>query len=167
MKRGLNQRGFSVVEVIIGIAILIVGVLPVMSLLVSTNRNQVQFDAEVTSAMAAQDLLAVIRQLKWDENSGNPPAFTASRSSIGLDGGEAAAADFDDIDDYHAYSDSFDSKFRRVVQVNYVNVVLNGAVTAAGGPTDYKLVRVTVNWNTPAGPAGETTDVLLVNGVTQ
>lgn len=142
------------------VSILIVGILPVMSLLVNTNRGQQRFEREVSGAMAMQDLFAKIRTYKWDENSGNS-AYTNSRSAIGFEPSETVA---DDVDDFNGYSDKFDGMTRTVL-VKYVNLALNGSVSDAANPSDYKLIRVTVSKPTPSGPMSESSETILVNGV--
>jgi MSHA pilin protein MshD len=66
-------------------------------------------------------------------------------------------ANWDDIDDYNGLTESPPrdvrniiipnaEKFTRRVTVRYVNVPDGGAITAAGGTTDYKEVVVEVDW---------------------
>lgn len=92
----------------------------------------------------------------------NPDTDGSNGAKIG--GGVPANA-WDDIDDYNGLNEfpprdvannviasacfptvPLTPKFTRTVAVRYVNVPDGGQITAAGGTTDYKEIRVTVDW---------------------
>jgi hypothetical protein len=173
----LNRRGFSIVEAMMGITVLMIGIVPVMSFLVSTNRGYTRVDGEVSAAMAGFELLTTIRGERWDENStpagnaGRVISYLAagSRSDIGPDVGETTIDTFDDVDDYNEYTDKFGSRYTRTVLVKYINADFDGGTNAYtfsdAAKSDYKLIRVTVTWTGAKGPTSETMETICVNGV--
>ena len=155
-------------ELMIAIAVVMVAVLPLLQGVVNSHNNVVRHRTKLAGIMQGQSLLEEIKAEKWDESTTEGTTYTTTRSNIGRDDGEAegAAADFDDVDDYHNYEHQTTLGYTRKVQVTYVNADLNGGVEAAGAgvKTDYKLVEVTVTWKINDETKTEKVSSVCANG---
>lgn len=168
----LNKpSGLSVVELVIGVVILLIGVAPLLVVVLGTHDRIVSRQAQANSVRDAKNLLTMINNLKWDENTPSAGTYLSLGSAsvtLGLDGGEAAdRSDADDVDDYHGYSESPEEGVSLVVAVEYVNVVENAQVTVSGSPTDYKRIRITATAKTGKGNLVDIVDSIRANGVVQ
>ncbi|MEE8224925.1 MAG: hypothetical protein V3R42_04315 [candidate division NC10 bacterium] len=150
-----NQRGTTLIDLIVVIVIVALAVPPMMGLLIQVMR-QSTFGVTVTRANhLASTLFEEMRSKRGDENA------TAASATLGPDPGETRAT-YDDVDDYHGLDESppkdslgndlaGSAGFRQQVSVCYVaNTDLD---TCIGGPTLYKRITVTVT--DPEGRASE------------
>ncbi|MEE9522808.1 MAG: hypothetical protein V3W05_08370 [candidate division NC10 bacterium] len=150
-----NQRGVTLIDLIVIIVIVAIALPPMIGLLIQVTR-QSTFGVTVTRANhLASTLFEEIRSKRGDETAGAPS------TTLGPEFGENRAS-YDDVDDYHGLDESppkdslgndvADSGgFRQQVSVCYVaNTDLD---TCIGGPTLYKRITVTVT--DPEGRASE------------
>lgn len=110
------SRGFTLIELIVGIVLLSVALTGILGLLVNQAPQAVDPVQQVRAAQLAQRILSEALQTSFDEHSdhnggrfrcgetvGTPPvtypACTAM-ASYGPDGGEARPYQFNDVDDY-------------------------------------------------------------------
>ena len=150
-----NQRGVTLIDLIVIIVIVAIALPPMIGLLIQVTR-QSTFGVTVTRANhLASTLFEEMRSKRGDENA------TAASATLGPDPGETRAT-YDDVDDYHGLDESppkdslgtdlaGSGGFRQQVSVCYVaNTDLD---TCIGGPTLYKRITVTVT--DPEGRASE------------
>ncbi len=142
-----NQRGVTLIDVILVIVIMALAIPPMMALFIQTTR-QGTFGVTVTHANhLAAALYEEIRSKQWDENG------DAASATLGPEGGETRAT-YDDVDDYHGLDESppqdstgtnfagFDG-YRQQVSVCYVaNTDLDSCVES--GTSNYKRITITV-----------------------
>jgi prepilin-type N-terminal cleavage/methylation domain-containing protein len=175
-----NQQGFSLAELLVAVAIFLVGIVGIGKFFTSIRVGTAMASNDTAAALMAKNLLEMLRSKKWDASSANvmtgPPSYVAaaSRSPIGPDGAETALPQasrlilFDDIDDFHNYTDRPNEVFTRSVEVKYVVVspVTGGDVTDSpgGAVTDFKLVRIKVSW-TDKTEHSQTIQAVMANGV--
>ncbi len=168
-----DARGVTLVELMLALAIILLVIAPLVKALYQGMKGSVRFGDTNKAIQLAQELTEEIKQKKWDETTPIGGGATTTPSAIGIDGGETAGnkTTYDDIDDYnglveHPPKDINNveipntSHFTRWVAVQYVNIPMANSpavnlVQAVAGPTDYKLVTVTVTWD------GYTTPVVL------
>ncbi len=139
--RSLN-RGFSIIDMIMGLGILAVAIVGIMT----AQRAYVSMSSEVEVKLRAISLgnsvMNVIRMHRFDENVSDPWG-----ASLGTDTGETTSADYDDIDDYAGAtwdfsSDGFEgySVLTRVFNVNLTSSWLDSVNVR----TNYKRILVHV-----------------------
>jgi MSHA pilin protein MshD len=160
----IKKKGFTAIEIVIATAILCVGLIPVVASFLKVSAGVSDRVVERTALLQAQGLLDEIRLLNWDETTTDPTVLS-SYSAIGLDAGESLpSTGIDDVDDYNGYTDTPLPGYTRSVTVEYSSAAVNGSVITSVGPTNFKMVRVSV---TRTGPPNVTKTVgtLLVNGV--
>ncbi len=155
-----NQRGFTLIDLILTIVIVALAVPPMMALFIQAT-SQGTFGVSMTRANhLASTLYEEIRAKPGDENG------DAASTTLGPDTGENRAT-YDDVDDYHGLDESppQDSQastiagftaFRQQVSVCYVdpNIDLD---TCQGGVSNYKRITVTVT-----DPEGRSTQLVTV-----
>lgn len=154
-----NQRGVTLIDLILVIIIVSLAVPPMMALLIQGTR-QSTFGVTVSRANSlASALLEEMRSKRGDENA------TSASMTLGPEFGENRTT-YDDVDDYHGLDESppKDSLgndlagyagFRQQVSVCYVaNTNLD---TCVGGISLYKKVTVTVT-----DPEGRSTQLVTV-----
>ncbi len=155
-----NQRGVTLIDLILVIIIVSLAVPPMMALLMEGTRLST-FGVTVTRANGmASTLFEEVRSKRWDENTDG----TAS-ATLGPDGESRAA--FDDVDDFDGLDESppkdslgsdlaASAGFRQQVSVCYVdpNVDLD---TCQGGTSNYKKITVTAT-----DPEGRATQLVTV-----
>lgn len=143
-----RNRGFTLVEVIIAIAVTATGLVAVMSLM-----PELTATAETSSDIATAVGLA---QLLIEEIDTAPFEDPADNCTFGpeADEMESSRADFDDVDDYQGYADAPPedrngnpdtdyAEYSRSVEV--VNLDASDlSITCPDGTTDVKRVTVTV-----------------------
>ena len=158
-----ESKGLTLIEIMLAMTILVKAIIPLMKMLGDALRGAQTFGDISIATQLAQDLMEEIKSKKWDENQPDDGSETTAYSAFPfvVDGGEPP---YDDIDDYNGYSDMVDNKFMRSVDVFYVNVPDSGLITGSGVPTDFKQIRITVEWpEHTTDPA--TADPLLINTV--
>lgn len=158
-----NSAGFTLIEILLALAILVVAI-PIIATLFPWGLRQSAESVDQTRAVfLAQELIEEAITRKWDENA-TPPGKTNSPSTIGVDAGEVAGdrTTFDDLDDFDNFVDNpmhdatgstlvgFEG-FWAQVDVNYVGsdkAALDlETLLGAGAGTDFKRIDVTVSWN--------------------
>lgn len=144
-------RGFTLAEVLLASAILSLATLAVVQA-VSAGQSQTLGALKRSRANALADVLL-------EEILSKPYADPEGQTGFGPDTGESARADFDNIDDYHGYTEpagaladhagqvysSGYQGFERSVSV----VALTNSVADLGG--DHAGVQVTVTVSEPSG----------------
>lgn len=161
-ERWRSSGGFTLIEILLSLAILVLAIPVLASLFPWGMRQPAEARERSQAVFLAQELLEEILTQKWDENA-TPPGKTNSPSTIGLDAGEVASdrTTFDDLDDYDNVVDNpmHDSQgttlaafplFWSQVQVDYVGSDKSAldldTPLGLGAGTDFKKVEVTVNW---------------------
>ncbi len=168
--RLLTRTGMTLVEMAIATAILTVAVLPLFFLLNRSIKEVMYYNRSTTATKLGQELMEEILSMpKWDENadagkkialgSATTVANLGHTADNGGAGEDYGSGEYDDIDDYNGFVDpaadaegyiiaGSGSKYHREVKVEYVAVPDAGNVpaVAAGAPTNYKRIRITVTW---------------------
>lgn len=154
--RRYQPRGLTLMEVTV--STLIVGFLMVAALqsVGNTSRTWTTTNSLVDGQALAQDLMREILSQRYSDPSYSTP------STWGVEAGETNRVTFDDIDDYHGWSESppknasgtaltgYDGWSRSVV-VSKINTL--DYSTRSSGSTDTGLRSVTVTATSPAGKA--------------
>ena len=100
-----------------------------------------------------------IRSRRFDENSG--PIWT-NPGELGIDDGETTLAQFDDIDDFHLYTqeqiDDY-SGFSISVEVTYADEQQGFNIPDPNAATNFKRVSVTVSH----GILPDVTDIMIIS----
>ena len=156
-----GQGGLSLVELMVALAVIAVGVLPLFSSLSKVRGDGVIHALRVQALQTADSLLEEIRDKRWDEATVDEFAYLASPSAIGPDA--ESPAEFDDVDDYHGYEETVGT-IRLSVAVDYVSVVDGSELQPSAFPTDYKRVRVSAAWGANV-PRQVSVETILANGV--
>ena len=166
-----KNRGFTLIEMIIGIVVFSLSLSIILSLIGPAEENSADQIHQIKASELAQSLIDDIMSRSFDENSDragglircddnqNGTADIACTSVMGPDAGEDTRSDFDDVDDFHNYSEKIDStddpldggyaSFEILVTVQYDGVKVRLAQRLA------KRISVTVT--TPLGTAIEFT----------
>lgn len=175
---GRYKSGVTLVEILVAIAILVLGVLPLMKMLRDGLYGVASSGFNSKASNIGQEVIEVIKQKKWAEEC---PTFTstaplAGLSAIGPNALENPAGTYttltipttswDDIDDFHGsvFTRRIGDKgvqFDVKIAVNYATLpaLANGglgAITQVAGPTNYKIIIASITWTgttgTPGGP---------------
>lgn len=169
-KSHARQRGFNLIEVVIGLVLLSLALLYITNVLSGFSRQSVDPIQQVRAAELGHALLNEILGKAFDENSNSGGSALrcsdqaggpACSATMGPDGSESDPDDFDDVDDYHGFSDT-DQLLDSAVsyQSIYANYSLAVSVAYDNNPENdatsdhiyaYKLITVTVT--TPNGEA--------------
>lgn len=191
-KTAKNNKGMTMVELMMAVAIILLVVMPLTKVLLKSLQGSMSFGDSNKAVQLAQDLMEEMKQKKWDENEpaggGQTPA--GSYTAIGrngvetnpdLTGANGAKLTWNDVDDYNGLietpaRDSQNNiislqmkdglpynKFRRQVEVVYVNVPDGGSISLAGGTTDYKQITVWVDWEGRVSGSSVTVTTIRAN----
>jgi len=141
----LKRKSVTLLELII---ILVVFALVMPPFLISLNTSTLKLaQAEVmtTSVIVGRSLLEEIISKGFDANTTNPwtPILDFGDDN---EGGPTNREDFDDIDDYHGFTENVGNGFTRTANIYYVDPSIN-LDTSQSHVTDYKRVDVTVSHN--------------------
>ncbi|MEE9166601.1 MAG: prepilin-type N-terminal cleavage/methylation domain-containing protein [Candidatus Neomarinimicrobiota bacterium] len=134
-----DQSGVSLIELLVVIVLLGTGFFSLLQVLTFSSDTRAEAEIRSVQATLARDLMNEIRSKRFDEY------LTELWSSV-LGPEEAGYAEFDDVDDFHGWTESAVPEFSpysRSVEVVYVDTA-GGLKSPVGAPTDYKLVTVTV-----------------------
>ncbi len=105
-----NNRGFTLIEIIVGMVISAISLTMLYSLIYPQIVHSVEPMLQVRAAELGQAIVEEIIAKPYDENSptgGVPPCSPCTAAAaFGVDSGEAARADFDDVDDFDSYCGS-------------------------------------------------------------
>jgi len=170
--RGTSRKGLTFLEVVFALFILSVAMVGYSQIFVTAQNSNNRANHDIIASNLAAGLMAEIMARDFEEE-GLPGSF-------GPDAGESDRHEFDDVDDYHNWSESppktagntasggyedMDgttagrpnySNFTRSVTVSFVDIPADGGdIIGAGGPTNYKKVTVTVS-----GPFGKDVSII-------
>jgi len=143
-----KNQGISLVEVMVGVFILTIGLIPIVTLIADASNGITKRQNQIKAVMYGQDLIQTIKSRRWDENTNNPKRYVDEnqRSKIDREANEKLEDinTLNDIDDFDGYEDFPIPKFKRSVKVFYVNSDFGKAAKQTNEKTDYKMVEVTV-----------------------
>lgn len=162
MRSNISHKGFTLIELVIGIVVFSIAMTMVFSVIIPRSQDSIDPIYQVRAAKLASALMSEISSKAYDENS-NPslglgPCGGASNpdncsSTLGPEEGASQRNLFDDVDDYHGFSidglllNDNSAKYADL----YANFKLNVAVIydgnydgASDSSTNAKLITVTV-----------------------
>ena len=131
------MRGISLVEVVIAMALLAVAAVVVSQALVAGQMHAYDGRQRLHSTLAGEDLLERILALPYHDPQG--------ASTLGPETGESTPDGFDNLDDYHCYTEAAGVSgsglaaaaewdvFERAVTISYVSLVVSGFETPVQG----------------------------------
>lgn len=118
----MNNRGITLIETIIAVAVLCVALLPLVSVFILGTKGMVGIDKANVAMQLARELMDEIKDKYWDEWN-SPYKETGEdtdlrwrkevavpkkdRSQVGPDKGERRRGQFDDIDDYDGWKEGW------------------------------------------------------------
>ena len=150
MRKMVNEKGHSLVELIVAVVVLSFALLGLLNLFFNIAIGNVQAKYRDTANLLAQELTEEIKSKRFDEFSQKDG--TGNWSVIGVDSGETAStkSTFDDVDDYNSLpAENLTNPYAgytRTAVVNYVSPSdLNGTSTR---DQSYKRATVTVKRGT-------------------
>tara|TARA_R110001583_G_scaffold36_4_gene297 strand:+ start:104 stop:655 length:552 start_codon:yes stop_codon:yes gene_type:complete len=158
-----DSRGFTLIEIIVGIVVLSISLSIISTLIVPAEQKSADQILQVKAAELGQSFLNDISSRAFADNSdmtggkircGEPDdGSNICTEPLGLDGSEGSSrADYNDVDDFHGYKikddlvDPLDS--------TYDNFIVEVDVIYAGsdlGLADKLAKRITVTITTPLG----------------
>ena len=134
-----DQSGMSLIELLVVIVLLGTGFFSLLQVLTFSSDTRAEAEIRTVQATLARGLMNDIRSKRFDE-------YPTEQWSSPLGPEEASSAEFDDVDDFHGWTESevpgF-SPYSRSAKVVYVDPA-GDLKSPVGGPTDYKLVTITV-----------------------
>ena len=102
------QRGFTLIELVVGIVVFTISLTVVLSLIVPQAEQTAEPFRQVKAAKLGQSLMNDILSRSYDENSDRSPPFETCNDkgscSVVLGPEEASEDDYDDLDDYNGYA---------------------------------------------------------------
>lgn len=161
-RRLKSARGFTLLEMVMSLAILATGLPAIAMMMVVALQQDRQIGQETQARYLANSLLSEISQRRFREST--------SERGNGVETGEAdgwVRTAFDDVDDYAIFTETwaavspprneagevitgFEAFTQRVSVVNVPAPTVDDqvrALTSVGeGSTDFKLVTVTISW---------------------
>jgi MSHA pilin protein MshD len=171
----LNSRGFTLIELIVGIVVLSISLSIVSTLIAPAEQKSADQILQVKAAELGQSFLNDITSRAFDENSdmvgglvrcgdvGSDPCTDTDKlgPEDGNDGrdnkGEITRDLFNDVDDFDNYSLQFNAKGEGL-QASYTNFKIDVQVKYDGvslGLANVNAKRITVTITTPLGTAIE------------
>ncbi|MCW8832306.1 MAG: type II secretion system GspH family protein [Colwellia sp.] len=164
-----KQSGFTLIEIIVGIVVLAISLSIVGTLIAPAEEKSADQILQIKAAELAQSLLNDISSRAFDENSdmaggrircGEPNDGSNDctlEANFGPDTGETTRGLFNDVDDFHDYSEHFNANDESL-HVGYGNFIIDVQVSYDGASLGLannaaKLIAVTVT--TPLGTAIE------------
>ncbi|MCK7471177.1 MAG: prepilin-type N-terminal cleavage/methylation domain-containing protein [Desulfomicrobium escambiense] len=129
-----ENKGFSLIEVVITIVIVSIAVTGVITVFLTATQKGIDPVLEIKSVELGQALMDEIMLKRYDESTPEGGGRILDPTAIpGPESGETTRMDFDDIDDYHGYTDGGTnpvldqighpvpgySGFQRTVEVGY------------------------------------------------
>ncbi len=163
-----NLRGFTLIEIIIGIVVLSISLSILSTLILPAEEKSVDQVLQVKAAELGQSILNDISSRAFDENSdmtgslircdepndGSNPC--TSEINFGPDAGETDRSLFNDVDDFHLYVNHFNANNQSLHQ-GYTNFELLVEVTydglSIGLASNHAAKKITVTVTTPLGTA--------------
>lgn len=166
----MRQRGFTLVELVIGMVVLAIALTLLTGVLAPLHRDSGAIWLQVRSAELAQSLLSEVMARSFDENSsrsGSPlrcgeagagscaaslPACPVSGMSAVTE--EANRQDYDDVDDFHclrADAATLTDVLGTSLASRYANYQLAINVSYDGSASNNLVKRITLNITAPDG----------------
>lgn len=155
-----NNKGFSIIEIVIFIVVFSLGVVGIMTLFSNVLSKSSDPTIRLRAVQAAQATMDEIIARKFDENTpnGGGNILAANMTAVGNFGLTEGSEDFltiDDVDDYDGVNCAtapnsttcFDVSQGFTVAVTVTYGALDGAdntVKAAAGTDNYKIIQVDV-----------------------
>jgi len=149
----LDNRGFTMIELVLAIVVMAIALPPLMRLFSETAVTAAQVDRIPAAASLASELMEEIKSRKFDELSDKVNGNWST--TLGSDTGEGTTkANFDDVDDFNGWTQSFAAPFAdysATVSVAYVSYTdLNTALTMPSPVPNnwtpsYKRIAVTIS----------------------
>lgn len=170
-----NSRGFTLIELIVGILVLSISLSIVSTLIVPAEQQSADQILQVKAAELGQSFLNDISSRAFDENSdmvgglvrcgepndGSNPCSTILGPEDGNGGrpnkGETTRGLFNDVDDFHGYSQNINANDENL-HTGYSNFIIDVQVIYDGvslGLANNNAKRITVTVTTPLGTAIE------------
>ena len=162
----INARGFTLVEIIIGIVVLSISLSIISTLIVPAEQKSADQILQVKAAELGQSFLNDISSRAFDQNSdmagglvrcgeptgGSNPCTLAG--NFGPDAGEINRGLFNDVDDFDGFSLHVDAK-NESLDSGYSNFIIDVSViydgTSLGFANNNAAKRITVSVTTPLG----------------
>lgn len=156
-----NSRGFTLIEIIVGIVVLSISLSIVSALIVPAEQNSADQILQVKAAELGQSFLNDISSRAFDENSdmagglvrcGEPNDGSnncTSEANFGPDAGETTRGLFNDVDDFHKYSEKFNANDEDLDDgyssfIIDVQVIYDGLLLGLTNNNDAKRITVSV-----------------------
>lgn len=165
----MKSYGFTLIELIIAIVVLAISLSVVTTLIAPAENKSADQILQVKAAELGQSLLNDISARAFDENSdmaggrvrcGEPDDGSnncTTAANFGPDAGETARGLFNDVDDFHGYSQHINANNENL-HSGYTNFSISVQVIydgAALGLANNAAKRITVTVTTPLGTAIE------------
>lgn len=159
------SRGFTLVEIIVGIVVLSISLSIISTLIVPAEEKSADQILQVKAAELGQSLLNDITSRAFDENSDmaggrlrcgeNKPDGSANPCSttLGTDAGETSRDQYDDVDDFNGYTAKFNAN-NDPLALGYSNFQVSVTVELDGaslGLANADAKKITVSVTTPLG----------------
>jgi prepilin-type N-terminal cleavage/methylation domain-containing protein len=171
-----DQRGFTLVEVMVAIFILLVGVLGIVSMVDGANAVTSKTKAREGGTNIARSVIEISRSVRYRDLTAT--ALLAALDSrpgmedtVPLDSGYTISTrgiDYDSTITVCSLDDPQDGLGSHTGPINFCpdsNALAAGAASTDRNPDDYKRVRVTLNWSTRATGASVTQTSSIINPV--
>ncbi len=145
MRNNNSQKGFSLIELVLGIVIISVALVSSMVTLKNLTAKSVELEILNRSTNYANNIMEMIISKRFDE-------VTSSAWSGTLGPEEGSIAQYDDIDDFngHVWTTGHLPGYSGVSKIEYVSQ--NNWLTATNNVSNYKLVTVTVSHSELTNP---------------
>lgn len=160
-----NQRGFTLIELIVGIVVLTISLAIVSTLIAPAEEKSADNVLQIKASELAQSLMNDISSRAFDHNSdmtgglvrcGETDAPVCS-ATLGPEAGETSRSQFNDVDDFNNFSEKINSTDDGI-HSGYNEFSIHVGVVYAGtdlGLSNNLAKRITVTVTTPLGTAIE------------
>ncbi|MCP4652175.1 MAG: type II secretion system protein [Candidatus Omnitrophica bacterium] len=157
-----TKKAITLIEIVAVIIVLGVAVTTLINLLFEVTRRA-NFSEEVALAnFYTQGLMEEIVSKRFDENACCSWTAVADLGASADGEDPADKTTFDDVDDFHGFSDIPQSSYARSVVVEYQELSTSTWQAASSPPTDFK--KITVSVTKANGEAGTVEMESLVSG---
>jgi MSHA pilin protein MshD len=158
-----NNKGFSLLEMVLFIVVFSLGIVGVMTLYYNTLGKTSDPILTSRAVQVLQSVMEVVYSKKWDENTPNGGCDNISTecspllSHIGPEAGETTLSDFDDIDDFVDSGGTYKKTgewlssdfgltagFNIKITISYAKLIGNKIFENTSSKTNYKLIQIEV-----------------------